>query len=197
MSFIINRPVFAQRSYTIYIHDQYKTRQFNYRFIAIDEDSGKNGQVQYFMLNDNLLPDNHVANNLFKLGLDGTLTIRNASYLHEVHHTLHFKIYAEDMSDTRNRSEIISVKVFKTMLKLLPPFFSDFPEPAEIRDVSEMTTRGSLLKKFSIFIQTDPSEQFLRCFLSPKPNPEWFKFEFMNSNQNLSTKEVCDSYKAH
>ena len=35
-----NVPVFAQRSYTIYIHDQYKTRQFNYRFIAIDKDSG-------------------------------------------------------------------------------------------------------------------------------------------------------------
>jgi hypothetical protein len=26
-----NIPVFAQRTYTIYIHDQYKTRQFNYR----------------------------------------------------------------------------------------------------------------------------------------------------------------------
>jgi hypothetical protein len=44
-----NVPVFAQLTYTIYIHDQYKTRQFNYRFVAIDADSGDNGKVQYFM----------------------------------------------------------------------------------------------------------------------------------------------------
>lgn len=44
-----NIPIFAQTTYTIYIHEQYKTRNFNYRFVAIDRDSGLNGQVQYFM----------------------------------------------------------------------------------------------------------------------------------------------------
>ena len=89
--------------------------------------------------------DNPLATSLFKLNLDGTLTIKDTSFLHEVHDTLMFNIYAEDMSATRNRSEIVSVRVFKTLLKLLPPFFSDFPEPAELNDVSEMTPRGTFI----------------------------------------------------
>jgi hypothetical protein len=181
-----NVPVFAQRTYTIYIHDQYKTRQFNYRFVAIDKDSGLNGQVQYFMVNDN-----SIANNLFNLALDGTLTIKNNSYMDMVHDTMQFSIYAQDMSPTQNKSEIVTVRVVKSVLKLLPPFFSDFPDPPEIRDISEMTVRGSLLKNFSIVIQTNPADQFLRCLLSPKPNPEWFKFEFLNLNQQLSRSESC------
>lgn len=180
-----NVPVFAQRVYTIYIHDQYKTRQFNYRFVAVDIDSGLNGQVQYFMTNDNPL-----ALNLFNLALDGTLTIRNISCLDYITQT-EFFIYAEDMSPTRNRSETVTVRVIKTTLKLLPPFFSDFPNSGKLFDVSEMTERGTLLKNFSIVIQTNPTEQFLRCFLSPKPNPEWFKFEFPPTNRNLSRNEVC------
>ena len=181
-----NIPVFAQRSYSIFIHDQYKTRQFNYRFIAIDKDSGLNGKVRYYMTNEVEL-----ASNLFKLQEDGNLVIKDASYLHQIHDLLEFYIYAEDMSVTRNRSEIVTVRVYKTLLKILPPFFSDFPEPPELNAVSEMTPRGSILKDFSIYIQTDPKEQFLRCFLSPKPNPEWFKFEFLNDKQTLSTKETC------
>jgi hypothetical protein len=181
-----NVPVFAQRTYTIYIHDQYKTRHFNYRFVATDSDSGLNGQVQYFMDKSN-----QIAVNLFNLGLDGTLTIKNNSYLDMIKETMSFEIYAEDMSQTRNRSDMVTVRVIKTMLKLLPPFFSDFPDPAEIRDISEMTTRGSLLRNFSITIQTNPADQFLRCFLSPKPTPEWFKFEFLNQNQDLGQHETC------
>lgn len=179
-----NVPQFAQRVYTIYIHDQYKTRQFNYRFVAVDIDSGLNGQVQYFMTNDNQL-----ALNLFNLALDGTLTIRNISCLDVITQT-EFFIYAEDMSVTRNRSDTVTVRVIKTTLKLLPPFFSDFPASAKLFDVSEMTERGTLLRSFSIVIQTNPQEQFLRCFLSPKPNPEWFKFEYPTSNMNLSRNEV-------
>jgi len=181
-----NVPIFAQRSYTIYIHDQYKTRQFNYRFVAIDSDSGLNGQVQYFMVKDN-----PTANNLFNLALDGTLTIRNTTYLDIIQETLTFSIYAQDMSPTQNRSETVSVRVIKTMLKILPPFFYDFPDPAEIRGVSEMTPRGSILRNFSVIIQTNPVDQFLRCFLSPKPNPEWFKFEFPTLNRNLTKQETC------
>lgn len=180
-----NIPIFAQRVYTIYIHDQYKTRQFNYRFVAVDIDSGLNGQVQYFMTNENPL-----AMNLFNLALDGTLTIRNISCLDVITQT-EFFIYAEDMSPTRNRSDIVSVRVIKTTLKLLPPFFSDFPNTAKLFDVSEMTERGTLLRNFSIVIQTNPTEQFLRCFLSPKPTPEWFKFEYPTTNRNLSRNEMC------
>ena len=44
-----NIPIFGQPTYTIYIHDQYKTRDFNYRFIATDADSGLFGQVEYFI----------------------------------------------------------------------------------------------------------------------------------------------------
>ncbi len=154
--------------------------------MAIDKDSGLNGKVQYFMANDN-----PIASNLFNLALDGTLTIRDNTYLDMIQDTTSFQIYAQDMSPTQNRSELTTVRVIKTTLKLLPPFFSDFPEPAQITDVSEMTNRGSLLRNFTIVIQTNPCDQFLRCFLSPKPNPEWFKFEFPNLNQNLSKSEQC------
>lgn len=179
-----NVPQFAQRVYTIYIHDQYKTRQFNYRFVAVDIDSGMNGQVQYYMTNDNQL-----ALNLFNLALDGTLTIRNISCLDVITQT-EFYIYAEDRSPTRNRSDTVTVRVIKTTLKLLPPFFTNFPASGKLFDVSEMTERGTLLQSFPIRIQTNPQEQFLRCFLSPKPNPEWFKFEYPTTNRNLSRDEV-------
>lgn len=182
-----NVPVFAQRSYTIYIHDQYKTRYFSYRFVAVDKDSGLNGTVQYFMDPNN----DQAVLSLFNLDLNGTLTIRNNSLLDSIMHKVEFQIYAQDMSPFRNKSELVTVRIIKTTLKLLPPFFSDFPDSAEIRDVSEMTTRGSLLRNFEIFIQTNPAEQFLRCFLSPKPNPEWFKFEYPNTNRNLSRNEMC------
>ncbi len=181
-----NVPVFAQRTYTIYIHDQYKTRQFNYRFVAIDSDSGLNGQIQYFMVQDN-----NIANNLFSLALDGTLTIKNTTWLDAVQDYLTFSIYAQDMSITRNRSDTVTVRVVKSMLKILPPFFLSFPDPPEIRDISEMTPRGSVLGNFSVLIQTNPSDQFLRCFLSPKPNPEWFKFDFPTLNRNLTKNETC------
>jgi hypothetical protein len=184
-----NVPVFAQRTYNIYIHEQYKTRHFAYRFVAIDKDSGLNGRVEYFMDTAN---NNAMAARLFTLSLDGTLTVRNASCLDDLAERLEFKIYAEDCSPTRNRSEFVTVFIIKTTLKLLPPFFSDFPDPAEITQVSEMVTRGSVLRNFPIVIQTDPNNQFLRCFLSPKPNPEWFKFEFqIKPNLNLSKTETC------
>ena len=185
-----NVPVFAQRTYNIYIHEQYKTRHFTYRFVAIDKDSGRNGEVEYFMDTQ----EYPLAAKLFNLALDGTLTVRNASCLDELTDRLTFTIYAEDNSTTRNKSERVTVYIIKTTLKLLPPFFSDFPEPAELRNISEMVPRGSTLRSFPIVIQTDPSNQFLRCFLSPKPNPEWFKFEFQNKiqNQNLSKIETCN-----
>lgn len=181
-----NIPVFAQRTYTIYIHEHYKSRQFNYRFVAIDLDSGANGEVKYYMSQDN-----PTASKLFQLATDGTLTIQNTSYVDAVKDLMTFTIYARDGSATQNRSELVTVRVIKTTLKILPPFFLDFPESAEIRDVSEMTPRGSVLRNLTVGIQTDPNDQFLRCFLSPKPNPEWFKFEYPTTNKNLQTKETC------
>ncbi len=185
-----NVPVFAQRTYNIYIHEQYKTRHFAYRFVAIDKDSGLNGKVEYFMDTVNF-PQ---AAKLFTLSLEGTLTVRNASCLDDLTDRIWFEIYAQDCSATRNQSERVTVYIIKTTLKLLPPFFSDFPEPADLVNISEMVPRGSTLRSFPIVIQTDPSNQFLRCFLSPKPNPEWFKFEFQNKiqNQNLSKIETCN-----
>ncbi|CAF0737580.1 unnamed protein product [Brachionus calyciflorus] len=183
-----NIPVFSQRLYTIYMHEQYKTRQFSYRFIAVDKDSGLNGTVQYFMD-----PRSNAASlDLFSLDLNGTLTLReNILDKYKDIQMFEFDIYAQDMSPFRNRSESVQVKVIRTTLKLLPPFFSDFPSSAEIRDISEMTTRGSILRNFSISIQTAPANQFLRCLLSPKPNPEWFKFDYVNTNKDLSRNETC------
>ncbi len=181
-----NIPIFGQLTYTIYIHDQYKTRQFNYQFVAIDADSGLNGQVQYFMQ-----PGNELAENLFSLSLDGRLSIRNITCLDLLKDILVFYIYAEDMSPTRNRSALATVRVINSNLKILQPYFLDFPDPPEIANVSEMIPRGSLLKAFKIVIQTNPSEQFLRCILSPKPNPEWFKFEYPSTLRELNKNEEC------
>jgi hypothetical protein len=183
-----NIPVFAQQTYSIFIHEQYKTRQFTYRFSATDKDSGLNGTVEYFMDTKNY----PIADRLFSLSKDGTLTVRNASCLDELTDRLMFEIYAEDLSPTRNRSQMVTVYIIKSNLKLLPPFFVGFPEPAVIDNVSEMIMRGSLLRSFPVQIQskTDPG-QFLRCFLSPKPNPEWFKFE-ADYEGNLSRSINCN-----
>lgn len=104
---------------------------------------------------------------------------------------MEFFIYATDLSVTRNRSALTTVRVINDKLKILPPFFLDFPDPPVIANVSEMIPRGSLLKSFDVVIQTNPLDQFLRCFLSPKPNPEWFKFEFPNVNRPLKKQESC------
>jgi hypothetical protein len=66
-----NSPIFAQNTYTIYIHDQYKTRQFNYRFIATDADSGSNGEIEYFM---NTTISDSLADRLFNLDVNGELS---------------------------------------------------------------------------------------------------------------------------
>lgn len=181
-----NPPVFAQRTYNIYIHEQYKTRYFAYRFIAIDKDSGDFGVVKYYIdpTSSSLVRD------LFVLSLDGTLTVRNVTCVDQLkkEERLEFKIYA---TDGKFESERITVFIIKTSLKILPPFFADFPEPPELMNISEMTPRGTILRSFKVIIQTNPKDQFLRCFLSPKPNPEWFKF---NSNQSaeLSKHETCN-----
>jgi hypothetical protein len=66
-----NSPIFAQNTYTIYIHDQYKTRQFNYRFVATDADSGINGEIDYFMNKEISDP---LADRLFNLDVNGELS---------------------------------------------------------------------------------------------------------------------------
>lgn len=104
---------------------------------------------------------------------------------------MEFYIYATDLSATRNRSALTTVRVINDKLKILPPFFLDFPDPPVISNVSEMVPRGSLLRSFDVVIQTNPLDQFLRCFLSPKPNPEWFKFEFPSMNRDLKKQESC------
>lgn len=185
-----NIPIFAQSTYTIYIHEQYKTRNFNYRFVAIDADSGDNGRVEYFMETEPPY-NNEIASELFSLSLDGSLSIKNISCLDLVQSTMVFYIYATDLSPTRNRSALTTVRVINDKLKILPPFFLKFPDPPVIRNVSEMEPRGSLLRSFDVVIQTNPLDQFLRCFLSPKPNPEWFKFEFPSMNRELNKQESC------
>ena len=161
-----------------------------YRFVAIDADSGNNGRVEYFM--ETKAPyKNEIAEELFSLAVDGTLSIRNISCLDLVQSTMVFYIYATDLSTTRNRSALTTVRVINDKLKILPPFFLDFPEPPVIANVSEMIPRGSLLRSFGVVIQTNPLDQFLRCFLSPKPNPEWFKFEFPSMNRELRKQESC------
>ncbi len=161
-----------------------------YRFVAIDADSGNNGRVEYFM--ETKAPyKNEIAEELFSLAVDGTLSIKNISCLDLVQSTMVFYIYATDLSTTRNRSALTTVRVINDKLKILPPFFLDFPEPPVIANVSEMIPRGSLLRSFGVVIQTNPLDQFLRCFLSPKPNPEWFKFEFPSMNRELRKQESC------
>lgn len=183
-----NVPKFSQNSYQIYMHEQYKTRQFSYRFVAVDKDSGINGTVEYF-----IDPNSDSASlELFSLDLNGTLTLReNALDKYKNIPLFEFYIFAQDKSPFRNRSEPVLVRISRTTLKLLPPFFSDFPSSAEIYNVSEMSIRGTVLRDFSISIQTKPDNQFMRCLLSPKPNPEWFKFERVSNNQGLSMKETC------
>jgi hypothetical protein len=111
--------------------------------------------------------------------------------LDQIKDSISFQIYAQDRSIERLTSEHVTVRVFKTTLQLLPPYFRDFPNPPEIYNVSESIERGTTLKNFTAVIQTNPSDQFIRCFLSPKPNPEWFKFELADSQATLSKSQTC------
>jgi len=182
-----NAPVFAQSMYTLNIHDMYKSRLFTYQFVAVDRDSGKNGQVQYFMQGEN-----EIANELFLLYTNGTLVIKNSTCIDLVKDSIEFNIYAQDMGVPSKRSSMAIVRVINNQLKILPPYFMNFPNPPIMDNVSEMVGRGYVLDDFSVVIQGDPTGQFLRCFLAPKPNPEWFKLEKKGSiTGNLTKNEVC------
>jgi len=183
-----NAPVFAQSSYSIFINEMYMSKQFTYQFVAVDRDSGKNGQVQYFMKGDN-----EIANELFILHTNGTLFIKNLTCIAEVKDSIEFSIYAKDMGVPSLQSTLAIVRVINNPLRILPPYFNEFPDPPIIEPVSEMVPRGHVLRSFEVIVQGDRTGQFLRCFLAPKPNPEWFKLEKQgNAMGNLNKTEICD-----
>ena len=184
-----NIPVFSQSSYTIYIYDGYKIRTWSYRFVATDADSGDNGRVDIYM--DTML-SSQISKDIFNLTSDGVLSIKDTKKFDESNATqFTFRIYAEDNSITRNKSSSVPVTIIKSKLNMLPPFFLDFPDPPVINNISEMTPRYTVLRNFTLFMQADTTNQFLRCYLSPKPSPEWFSFRYPSPNQNLSKNENC------
>ena len=184
-----NVPVFSQSSYTIYIYDGYKIRTWSYRFVATDADSGNNGRVDIFI---NSALSNPISLEIFNLTTDGVLSIKDTKKFDDSNATqFTFTIYARDNSPTRNSSNNVAVTIIKSKLNMLPPFFLDFPDPPVLNDVSEMTPRYTVLRNFTLFMQADTTNQFLRCYLSPKPSPEWFSFRYPSASQQLSKNENC------
>jgi hypothetical protein len=99
---------------------------------------------------------NEITEELFSPAVDGTLSIKNILCLDLVQATMIFYIYAIDLSTTRNHSALTTVRVINDKLKILRPFFLDFPESPVIANVSEEIPRGSLLRSFGVVIQTNP-----------------------------------------
>lgn len=184
-----NKPIFTQNAYTIFINDGYKVKQWNYRFVAVDADSGDDGKVDYFIMPGSSQQID--VDKLFTLSSDGLLTIKDIIYFDSVPDQFSFQVYAQDRSATKNRTNPVRVNVVKSKLQMLPPFFSNFPNPPEIRNVSETELRGKVLHNFTILMQGDTTNQFLRCYLNPIPWPEWFKFEYPNPKPTLDTTETC------